>query len=602
MGYQVLARKWRPSSFSEMVGQEHVVRALTTALESERLHHAYLFTGTRGVGKTTLARLIAKSLNCDTGVTSMPCGVCASCVEIAEGRSVDVLEVDAASRTKVEDTRELLDNVQYAPTRSRFKIYLIDEVHMLSNHSFNALLKTLEEPPEHVKFILATTDPQKLPATVLSRCLQFNLKNMVPEQIVGHLKHVLSEESVPFDNESLALLARGAEGSMRDALSLSDQAIAHGSGKLESDDVRQMLGTVSRTKVLDLLDALIADDARQALTVLDAIASHSPDYSGTLDELASVLHQIALAQAVPGSIDTTQPEFTRLESLAAALTPDVAHLWWQMSVAAKKELVLASDPRSGLDMAVLRLLAFKPGVILAQSHEAPPAKKSEPPAAPVAASAQINTVVQASPASPLPHTTPQGTAVQELVPAEIEPRPKRPAIHTAVIDEPAVMTPAAGVNEQGLVEPVDVVSGDVPTQSKVAEEDLPTHGSWPDFFEGLGLKGVIHTVASHFELVETYERTLRFQIASTNAALFNERHQAGLASAIEQVLEAPVTVMVAVGDTSDNTPARQREIFERRRVDAATDALEKDDCLNALVTDFDAAIVPSSIRPPLTEL
>ncbi|MDC3197810.1 DNA polymerase III subunit gamma/tau, partial [Luminiphilus sp.] len=260
MGYQVLARKWRPSSFSEMVGQEHVVRALTTALESERLHHAYLFTGTRGVGKTTLARLIAKSLNCDTGVTSMPCGVCASCVEIAEGRSVDVLEVDAASRTKVEDTRELLDNVQYAPTRSRFKIYLIDEVHMLSNHSFNALLKTLEEPPEHVKFILATTDPQKLPATVLSRCLQFNLKNMVPEQIVGHLKHVLSEESVPFDNESLALLARGAEGSMRDALSLSDQAIAHGSGKLESDDVRQMLGTVSRTKVLDLLDALIADD------------------------------------------------------------------------------------------------------------------------------------------------------------------------------------------------------------------------------------------------------------------------------------------------------------------------------------------------------
>jgi DNA polymerase-3 subunit gamma/tau len=222
-----------------------------------------------------------------------------------------------------------LDNVQYAPTRSRFKIYLIDEVHMLSNHSFNALLKTLEEPPEHVKFILATTDPQKLPATVLSRCLQFNLKNMVPEQIVGHLKHVLSEESVPFDNESLALLARGAEGSMRDALSLSDQAIAHGSGKLESGDVRQMLGTVSRTKVLDLLDALISDDARQALAELDGIASHSPDYSGTLDELASVLHQIALAQAVPGSIDTTQPEFARLESLASALTPDIAHQWLQ---------------------------------------------------------------------------------------------------------------------------------------------------------------------------------------------------------------------------------------------------------------------------------
>ena len=244
MSYQVLARKWRPSNFSEMVGQEHVVRALTTALESERLHHAYLFTGTRGVGKTTVARLIAKSLNCEEGVTATPCGVCASCVEIAEGRSVDVLEVDAASRTKVEDTRELLDNVQYAPTRSRFKIYLIDEVHMLSNHSFNALLKTLEEPPSHVKFLLATTDPQKLPATVLSRCLQFNLKNMVPAQIIEHLKHVLSEESVSFDDESLALLARGAEGSMRDALSLTDQAIAHGSGQLAGNDVRAMLGTV----------------------------------------------------------------------------------------------------------------------------------------------------------------------------------------------------------------------------------------------------------------------------------------------------------------------------------------------------------------------
>ena len=602
MGYQVLARKWRPSSFSEMVGQEHVVRALTTALESDRLHHAYLFTGTRGVGKTTLARLIAKSLNCDTGVTSTPCGVCASCVEIAEGRSVDVLEVDAASRTKVEDTRELLDNVQYAPTRSRFKIYLIDEVHMLSNHSFNALLKTLEEPPEHVKFILATTDPQKLPATVLSRCLQFNLKNMVPEQIVGHLKHVLSEESVPFDNESLALLARGAEGSMRDALSLTDQAIAHGSGKLESDDVRQMLGTVSRTKVLDLLDALIADDARHALAVLDAIASHSPDYSGTLDELASVLHQIALAQAVPGSIDTTQPEVARLESLAAALTPDVAHLWWQMSVAAKKELVLASDPRSGLDMAILRLLAFKPGIVLAQSHEAPPAKKSEPPAAPVAAPTQINTGVETTSTSSLAPTTTKSTTVQEPVPAKIESAPKGPAVQTAVIDEAPVMIPPASDNEQALVGEVEVACGDVPAVPKLAEDDLPTNGSWPDFFESLGLRGVIHTVASHFELVETYERTLRFQIASTNASLFNERHQAGLASAIELVLEAPVTVLVAVGDTSDNTPARQREIFERRRVDAATDALEKDDCLNALVADFDAAIVPSSIRPPLTEL
>ena len=295
----------------------------------------------------------------------------------------DVLEVDAASRTKVEDTRDLLDNVQYAPTRSRFKIYLIDEVHMLSNHSFNALLKTLEEPPEHVKFLLATTDPQKLPATVLSRCLQFNLKNMVPRQIIDHLRHVLAEESVGFDDESLALLARGAEGSMRDALSLTDQAIAHGSGKLAADEVRQMLGTVSRTKVFDLLDAIVANDPKLALAVVEDITSHSPDYAGTLDELASVLHQISLAQAVPGSVDSTLPEHERLASLAGSMTADDAHLWWQMAVAAKRELYLASDPRAGLDMAVLRMIAFRPAVVLTDASEVPPAKKPEPPVMPV---------------------------------------------------------------------------------------------------------------------------------------------------------------------------------------------------------------------------
>ena len=384
MSYQVLARKWRPTRFSEMVGQEHVVRALTTALESDRLHHAYLFTGTRGVGKTTVARLIAKSLNCETGVTSTPCGQCASCNEIAEGRSVDVLEVDAASRTKVEDTRDLLDNVQYAPTRSRFKIYLIDEVHMLSNHSFNALLKTLEEPPGHVKFLLATTDPQKLPATVLSRCLQFNLKNMVPEHIVSHLRHVLAAEDVAHDDESLALLARGAEGSMRDALSLADQAIAHGGGKLDANDVRDMLGTVSRTKVLDLLDALLTSDPQQTLAVVDDIASHSPDYAGTLDELASILHQVAIAQAVPNSVDKTQPEHKRLTDLATSMTTDVCHLWWQIAVASKRELVLASDPRAGLDMVALRMIAFRPAIIFSDNIEVPPAKKPEPPALPVA--------------------------------------------------------------------------------------------------------------------------------------------------------------------------------------------------------------------------
>ncbi len=696
MSYQVLARKWRPSSFSQMVGQEHVVKALTTALESERLHHAYLFTGTRGVGKTTVARLIAKSLNCEAGVTATPCGVCASCVEIAEGRSVDVLEVDAASRTKVEDTRELLDNVQYAPTRSRFKIYLIDEVHMLSNHSFNALLKTLEEPPSHVKFLLATTDPQKLPATVLSRCLQFNLKNMVPAQIIEHLQHVLGEESVGFDDESLALLARGAEGSMRDALSLTDQAIAHGSGKLAADEVRAMLGTVSRTKVLDLLTAIADNDAKQALAVVDDLATHSPDYSGALDELSSVLHQVAIEQAVPGSLDEALPEFARLQSLSKSLTTDDAQLMWQMAVASKRDLVLASDPRSGLDMAVLRMIAFRPAVVIsesaADSNEAPPAKKSEPPVMPVEmpVNPQQNASSLDSKASdPSATDAPDllGTGMEPEAPATppeqnynespvggVDSAPKNTtapeiandantanAVNAANITNEASGTNSVieavktnhaaqaagahiaekntdvssisaesdgyrgtqdGVPGSGKSQPLGVAgpaafSGNdglaatvtagpvidvVPDGAKAPHDDLPTSGSWPDFFNMLDLKGVIHNVASHFELIQAYDRTLCFAIAPENATLYNERHQRGLASSIELILEEAVEVRVSIQPTSDNTPARHREILEQQRLKAAETALEEDDFLSALLTDFDAVVIPNSVRPPLTEL
>ena len=633
MSYQVLARKWRPSNFSEMVGQEHVVRALTTALESERLHHAYLFTGTRGVGKTTVARLIAKSLNCEEGVTATPCGVCASCVEIAEGRSVDVLEVDAASRTKVEDTRELLDNVQYAPTRSRFKIYLIDEVHMLSNHSFNALLKTLEEPPSHVKFLLATTDPQKLPATVLSRCLQFNLKNMVPGQIIEHLKHVLSEESVSFDDESLALLARGAEGSMRDALSLTDQAIAHGSGKLVGDDVRAMLGTVSRTKVLDLLQAISTSDVQQALAVVDDLATHSPDYSGALDELSGILHQIAIEQAVPGSLDEASPEFSRLQELAKHLTTDDTQLLWQMAVASKRDLVLASDPRSGLDMAVLRMIAFRPAVIISDAHEAPPAKKPEPPVMPVAtpapstqvastalgrsdlptaATASDSSVVPPSSASK-PDSAIDGNRVNgdnaaldgthasnrnhDSKPSVISKVPNAESVSRAE-EKPAVVVKDNDDSDRS----VEQQASPIPEGAKAPDDDLPTPGSWPDFFNGLDLKGVIHSVASHFELIKAYDRTLCFAIAQDNATLYNERHQRGLASAMEGMLEDAVEVQVSIGATSDNTPARRREILEQQRLQAAQTALEEDDCLSALLVDFDAVVIPNSVKPPLTEL
>lgn len=360
MSYQVLARKWRPKIFREMVGQEHVLQALINALDHNRLHHAYLFTGTRGVGKTTIARILAKCLNCEIGVSSEPCGECSACNEIAEGRFVDLIEVDAASRTKVEDTRELLDNVQYAPTRGRYKIYLIDEVHMLSNHSFNALLKTLEEPPEHVKFLLATTDPQKLPVTILSRCLQFNLKNMSSERIVGHLQHVLSQELIPFDDASLWLLARAADGSMRDALSLTDQAISFGNGKLAEDDIVSMLGSIDQRLIHEIVAALIASDAAKILEAVKNFAEHAPDYSAALADLLAVLHRVAIAQALPSAVDNSFGDKTLIVSYASQLPSEDVQLFYQTALMGRRDLPLSSDSRSGFEMTLLRMLAFKP--------------------------------------------------------------------------------------------------------------------------------------------------------------------------------------------------------------------------------------------------
>ena len=367
MSYQVLARKWRPRSFREMVGQTHVLKALINALDSQRLHHAYLFTGTRGVGKTTIARIIAKCLNCETGISSTPCGECSVCREIDEGRFVDLIEVDAASRTKVEDTRELLDNVQYAPSRGRYKVYLIDEVHMLSSHSFNALLKTLEEPPPHVKFLLATTDPQKLPVTILSRCLQFSLKNMPPERVVEHLTHVLGVEQVPFEDDALWLLGRAADGSMRDAMSLTDQAIAFGEGKVLAADVRSMLGTLDHGQVYGVLQALLEGDARALLEAVRHLAEQGPDWGGVLAEMLNVLHRVAVAQALPDAVDNGQGDRDRVLALAQALPAEDVQFYYQMGLIGRRDLPLAPDPRSGFEMVLLRMLAFRP----ADSEDAP---------------------------------------------------------------------------------------------------------------------------------------------------------------------------------------------------------------------------------------
>lgn len=357
MSYQVLARKWRPKSFQDMVGQQHIIKALTNALDNERLHHAYLFTGTRGVGKTTLARILAKCLNCESGVTSRPCGVCSNCTGIDEGRFVDLIEVDAASRAKVDETRDLMDNVQYAPSVGRYKVYLIDEVHMFSNHSFNALLKTLEEPPPHIKFLLATTESKKIPVTILSRCLQFNLKLLSVSQIEEQLLKIISQESIESDQNSIHLLAVAANGSLRDALSLLDQAISHGGGVLQEQQVRSMLGTIDNKDLKSLLSALIDGDARSVLQQVEAMAEHGPDYDAILVELLSSLQQIAIAQVLDESGGQTDFE---LSNLAGKISRENAQLFYQIGLMGRRDLALAPDPRSGFEMTLIRMLAFKP--------------------------------------------------------------------------------------------------------------------------------------------------------------------------------------------------------------------------------------------------
>ena len=359
MSYQVLARKWRPKDFGSLVGQEHVVRALRHALEQKRLHHAYLFAGTRGVGKTTLARILAKCLNCETGITAQPCGKCSACLEIDGGRFVDLLEVDAATNTKVDEMRQLLETAQYAPTRGRFKVYVIDEVHMLSTSAFNAMLKTLEEPPEHLKFILATTDPQKIPVTVLSRCLQFNLKQMPPAAIVAHLGDVLQKESIGFEKDALALIGRAAAGSMRDALSLLDQAIAHGGGRISAASVSEMLGAIDQGYLLRLLESVAGADAAGTLKVADEMQARSLSFDAALADLAGLLLRVALAQSVPEALEDDLPERERITALAAALDAESVQLYYQIALQGREDLPLAPDEHAGFVMTLLRMLAFR---------------------------------------------------------------------------------------------------------------------------------------------------------------------------------------------------------------------------------------------------
>ena len=450
-----------------MVGQTHVLKALINALDNQRLHHAYLFTGTRGVGKTTIARIIAKCLNCETGVSSTPCGQCSVCREIDEGRFVDLIEVDAASRTKVEDTRELLDNVQYAPSRGRYKVYLIDEVHMLSSHSFNALLKTLEEPPPHVKFLLATTDPQKLPVTILSRCLQFSLKNMPPERVVEHLTHVLGVENVPFEEDALWLLGRAADGSMRDAMSLTDQAIAFGEGKVLAADVRAMLGTLDHGQVYGVLQALLEGDARALLEAVRHLAEQGPDWAGVLAEMLNVLHRVAIAQALPEAVDNGQGDRDRVLALAQALPAEDVQFYYQMGLIGRRDLPLAPDPRSGFEMVLLRMLAFRPAdtgdaprTSLKNLGISPATADSKPAAVANTAAPGVSPVSAPAPVAPAAAVAPAPVVIASPAESAATVAPELPAVATS---------PAAPAQEQA-VPVIDVPWNEPPEVPPVAVE------------------------------------------------------------------------------------------------------------------------------------
>ena len=436
MSYQVLARKWRPRSFSEMAGQEHVLQALINALDNDRLHHAYLFTGTRGVGKTTIGRILSKCLNCEKGISSVPCGECSSCKEIAEGRFIDLIEVDAASRTGVDDMRDLLDNVQYAPSRGRFKVYLIDEVHMLSKQSFAALLKTLEEPPAHVKFLFATTDPQKLPITVLSRCLQFNLKNLSPERITEHLQFVLGEEKVPFEEAALWSLARAADGSMRDALSLTDQAIGHGGGQINEADVGAMLGTIERSYVVDICTALCSGTGTDVLAAISRMAEQAPDYDLALSDSLSIWHQVAILQTVPEAMDKGVSQYSELLNLAALASKEDVQLFYQICLLGRKDLPFAPDLKSGFEMVMLRALAFRP--------DANPPRREETDIASTLASAPVSTPISNQASASLEAESP--AKKPEAAAPEVDPPPAASALAAEPMPEITAVEPVQSIN------------------------------------------------------------------------------------------------------------------------------------------------------------
>jgi DNA polymerase-3 subunit gamma/tau len=615
MSYQVLARKWRPRTFHELVGQAHVQRALVNALDQGRLHHAYLFTGTRGVGKTTLARILAKCLNCtangegDEGVTSTPCGQCDSCRAIDDGRFVDLIEVDAASRTKVEDTRELLDNVQYAPSQGRYKVYLIDEVHMLSTSSFNALLKTLEEPPPHVKFLLATTDPHKLPPTVLSRCLQFTLKHMPPERVVEHLTYVLGEEGVAFEESALWLLGKAAEGSMRDAMSLTDQAIAFGQGAISHADVAAMLGTLDHRHVLALIEALADVDVARLLSEVSQLAEQGPDFSAVLDDVTAILHRLAVAQMVPDAVDNGHGDRDTVLALAARFTAEDVQLYYQIGIQGRGDMAHAPDLRSALEMTLLRMLAFRPQGVpkppatpLPLQPERPPA---EGPGASNAAPEPAQLSQPAPPAASAPPIEPE-PSTESAPPSEPAAPPwatdEAPPVIAAPHDttpEPEPTPPPEPVGEPEPEPASDISPAVAPVpQGEATPPGRLDHAGWLDGFSALGLGGLTRNLAAHCQLKNDDGNTLVLRLDPSQAAMQAEIHETRIAKALAASgVERRVTLTAEALDPALETPQTRDGRLAQEHHAKALDTLNRDPHIQELKQAFGATFIQDGVTP-----
>ncbi|MDO9048624.1 MAG: DNA polymerase III subunit gamma/tau [Methylobacter sp.] len=540
MNYQVLARKWRPHNFTEVVGQEHVVKSLMNALQHDRLHHAYLFTGTRGVGKTTIARILAKAINCENLQDFNPCGVCSVCRDLDEGRFLDLIEVDAASRTKVEDTRDLLDNAQYAPNHGRYKVYLIDEVHMLSGHSFNALLKTLEEPPAHVKFLLATTDPHKIPVTVLSRCLQFNLKRLLPGQIFTQMEFILRQEHIEAESGALNLLARAADGSMRDGLSLLDQAIVYGNGKVGTEDVNAMLGTVAQQPVEDILTALAEGDAVAILDKINEIANLTPDFSDVLQQILQVLHRIALLQQMPGAIDHDF-DVEMIAALAAKLTPEDVQLYYQIGLVGQRDLDLAPDPRSGFEMVMLRMLTFRP-------------------------------VGGGAPAPVKPAQVRQPINKPQAQPAYNQ---AQPVYNTAVTTQPAIVA-----------------------ETTVQETVVQIHdANWAEMVAAMKINGLTRELAHNCVLENIDDTVCTLILDPGHKQLRSRRTEENLQKALQAYRKSPLKLVITTEKTTVATPAVQLTKAREDKQQAAVDAINSDENVQALKEHLGARVMPGTIEP-----